>query len=227
MVGPTALGGTWVGKVAIMDQSVKIAAASSVLLGGIILALLFRHESPRPGPSVPATGDRLLLRKCMEPPLADRAATARHHGRGDPSDAAPQPAAETATILTPMGAGQPPPDLARAYPHGGAAGTSRWGISIGLSLPDATPLEESLLRHKIVDGDTLSALAGRYLGSADRYLEIYEANRDVLPSPEILPIGAELRIPLHRIRAAPPSEVTRSRPLAPIPRGGEVLKPGL
>jgi nucleoid-associated protein YgaU len=54
---------------------------------------------------------------------------------------------------------------------------------------------ESTATHKIGDGDTLSGLAARYLGRADRYLEIYNANRDVLRSPDLLPIGKVLKIP--------------------------------
>lgn len=46
-----------------------------------------------------------------------------------------------------------------------------------------------------MDGDTLKLLARRYFGTPDRFMEIYEANRDVLPNPEVLPIGAELKIP--------------------------------
>jgi nucleoid-associated protein YgaU len=49
--------------------------------------------------------------------------------------------------------------------------------------------------HKVADGDTLAQLAQHYLGSADRWRELYEYNRDVLANPELLPIGAELRIP--------------------------------
>ncbi len=49
--------------------------------------------------------------------------------------------------------------------------------------------------HKIVDGDTLADLAARYLGSAARAMEIFQANRDVLADPELLPIGVELKIP--------------------------------
>ena len=60
--------------------------------------------------------------------------------------------------------------------------------------------------HKIVDGDTLSRLAQRYLGSADRYQQIYEANRDVLRSPDLLPIGKVLRLPDRADRG------NRSRP---------------
>jgi nucleoid-associated protein YgaU len=49
--------------------------------------------------------------------------------------------------------------------------------------------------HKIVDGDTLPALAERYLGSANRANDIFKVNRDVLSDPELLPIDGELRIP--------------------------------
>lgn len=49
--------------------------------------------------------------------------------------------------------------------------------------------------HRIADGDTLSKLAQRYLGSSQRFLEIFTANRDRLTSPDVLPIGVELRIP--------------------------------
>ena len=61
--------------------------------------------------------------------------------------------------------------------------------------PDSQRADEPVRTHKIVDGDTLADLAERYLGDADRYLEIYEANRDLLPSPGVLPIGVEIRLP--------------------------------
>ncbi len=50
-------------------------------------------------------------------------------------------------------------------------------------------------RHVIVDGDTLAELAQRYLGSSDRWTEIYQANRLALRDPELLPIGLEVVIP--------------------------------
>ncbi len=49
--------------------------------------------------------------------------------------------------------------------------------------------------HKVVDGDSLSKIAAKYLGRADRYQEIFQANRNVLAKPDLLPIGVELRIP--------------------------------
>ncbi|HTU26289.1 MAG TPA: tail protein X [Pirellulales bacterium] len=60
--------------------------------------------------------------------------------------------------------------------------------------------------HVVADGDTLAKLAARYLGSADRYGEIFAANRPLLSSPDLLPIGVQLVIPPRR-RPAPPSEL--------------------
>src|SRR5262245_55177240 len=49
--------------------------------------------------------------------------------------------------------------------------------------------------HVIQAGDTLSGLASRYLGSSARYREIYEANRNVLRSPDDLREGVTIVIP--------------------------------
>jgi nucleoid-associated protein YgaU len=80
---------------------------------------------------------------------------------------------------------------------------SRWGVMLGLGpasagAGDGPATAPPAQIHKVADGDTLRALAHRYLGNADRSGEIYEANRDVLPNPEVLPIGVELKIPPRR-----------------------------
>jgi nucleoid-associated protein YgaU len=49
-------------------------------------------------------------------------------------------------------------------------------------------------RHCIAEGDTLPELAARYLGDRNRYQEIFQANRQVLPDPRLLPIGEEIWI---------------------------------
>jgi hypothetical protein len=49
--------------------------------------------------------------------------------------------------------------------------------------------------HRIVDGDTLPALAERYLGDAARADELFERNRDILPSRDLLPVGRRIQIP--------------------------------
>ena len=62
-----------------------------------------------------------------------------------------------------------------------------------MMLPAAKPAEKTT--HMVVDGDTLPVLAERYLGSSARANEIYEANRDALRDPALLPIGVELKLP--------------------------------
>lgn len=62
----------------------------------------------------------------------------------------------------------------------------------------AWPAEEEVIEpttHLIVDGDSLEKLAGRYLDDPHRGKEIFELNREVLSNPELLPIGAELKLP--------------------------------
>ena len=54
------------------------------------------------------------------------------------------------------------------------------------------------LRHVVQDGDSLRLLAERYLGSSDRWREIYDANRSILEDPEVLPPGIEVRVPSCR-----------------------------
>lgn len=66
-------------------------------------------------------------------------------------------------------------DSPRATPAGSVNGTGR--------------------THVIQPGETLSGLAARYLGSSARYHEIYDANRNVLKSPDDLPDGKTIVIP--------------------------------
>ena len=88
------------------------------------------------------------------------------------------------------------------------------------------------VKHKIVDGDTLAALAARYLGNTTRGVDIYDYNRDVLPSPELLPIGKDIRIPPHGYRRANDSNTesdagARSQPelkLVPIVAAGAIVQ---
>jgi hypothetical protein len=57
-------------------------------------------------------------------------------------------------------------------------------------------------KHIVIDGDSLEKLAGRYLDDPQRAGEIYDANRELLASPDLLPIGAELHIPDRRNQTA-------------------------
>ena len=57
---------------------------------------------------------------------------------------------------------------------------------------------------RVVAGDTLSRLAARYLGAADRWPEIMAANREMLTRPEHLREGMTLRLPTTTSSLDPP-----------------------
>ncbi len=50
--------------------------------------------------------------------------------------------------------------------------------------------------YVIEKGDTLGAIAKEFLGSASRYPEIFEANREVIQDPNKIFPGQKIRIPL-------------------------------
>jgi nucleoid-associated protein YgaU len=47
----------------------------------------------------------------------------------------------------------------------------------------------------VASGDTLTRISSRYYGTSTRWQDIFNANRDKLRSPDVLPLGVELRIP--------------------------------
>jgi nucleoid-associated protein YgaU len=49
--------------------------------------------------------------------------------------------------------------------------------------------------HDVVSGDTLSKIAKQYYGDASLYMEIFNANQDVLTDPDKIKVGQKLRIP--------------------------------
>ena len=49
--------------------------------------------------------------------------------------------------------------------------------------------------HTVAKGDTLSAIAKKTLGNANRYMEIFEANKPMLKHPDKIYPGQVLRIP--------------------------------
>ena len=117
-----------------------------------------------------------------------------------------------ASIEQPLGPGEAQPSFQRTFNPVGALLEPVQGVPEEPAAGAATgpsPADNlnGPLVHRIADGDTLSKLAERYLGRSERYLEIYNANRDVLASPDLLPIGATLRIPPSSI--ASPRQVLR------------------
>ncbi len=58
-----------------------------------------------------------------------------------------------------------------------------------------TPPSGAGRRHTVVKGDTFYNLAVKYYGEKSKWRDIYAANRDVVPNPNALPLGVELKIP--------------------------------
>lgn len=58
----------------------------------------------------------------------------------------------------------------------------------------ASPAEEAQY-HDVVRGDTLSAIAKKYYGNANKYMVIFEANKPMLSDPDKIYPGQKLRIP--------------------------------
>lgn len=173
-------------------RTLRIALPAGILLGGLALASLF-----------PRDDDRDSQRESPHSPIVYRRAPLAANPEGPPDR--PIPPVETvlkanpfaanrqATVLQPVEQEPPLPRLTRTFPRDAMGVSPRWGISMGMGLNHEDPGGQRI--HRIVDGDTLPDLAERYLGDKSRALEIFEANRHILPSPEILPIGHEIMIP--------------------------------
>ena len=76
-------------------------------------------------------------------------------------------------------------------------------------------------RHKVVSGDTLSKIAARYFGRSSNQVvrAIFEANRSVMKSPDVLRLGVDLIIPNVAGAANVPANVPpASSATSPRPR---------
>lgn len=165
-----------------MDPAVKTAMALCVLLAGVCAAMLFRREMPAP----PAVSPLTIPSEAELPPAESQTPTSLVNSR-------------PATLVKPLDTEKSPPPLSAKYPDANPPANPLRRPMSDLLQPATGPRT-----HKIVDGDTLAALAQLYLGSTARAREIFDANRDVLSDPELLPIGVELKIPPTDSRRSPP-----------------------
>jgi nucleoid-associated protein YgaU len=49
--------------------------------------------------------------------------------------------------------------------------------------------------YEVVAGDTLSKIAKKYYGDANKYMKIFDANKDQLKDPDKINVGQKLKIP--------------------------------
>ena len=77
-----------------------------------------------------------------------------------------------------------------------AVGNIEGIAKVEADLPDAGPeAGQAPVFHTVKKGETLSAIAKAYLGSASKYNAIFEANRPMLSDPDRIYPGQTLRIP--------------------------------
>lgn len=195
----------------------KTAMAFCVLLTGVCAAVLFRRDPAETANVTPVPPDRVVasITRTAQPetPANPPSPTASELAIR-PSSGGPRPIARP-SIVTPSRRLEPPPSLSPQYPI--TASMARRDHAGPASVPENFGMQNASNTHRIVDGDTLTSLAERYLGSAARANEIFAANRDVLDDPGLLPIGVELRLPPcgPAPRNAPAAKDVKS-PLVPL-----------
>jgi phage tail protein X len=206
-----------------MPVGKKLAVVLSIVIVGASVALFFRKDASafrfwRTGQDDPFARP-VERRVTTDAAWAHRDTAAQSNSPDGPARRVP--AASTAAISEPkgLGSGSQPSFRKNLNPVGALLPPIEGivGEEDATDTPDDLAGEHAFMpagqnsRHVVVDGDTLSNLAARYLGRADAYLEIYECNRDVLASPDLLPIGAVLKIP----SAHPADDKSARRGLAP------------
>jgi len=60
---------------------------------------------------------------------------------------------------------------------------------------DQAPAPAAPRTYVVVSGDSLSKIAKREYGSADKWHQIYEANRDIIKNPDLIFPGQTLHLP--------------------------------
>lgn len=190
-----------------MHRDTQIGLAMSIVLIGFAAALCFPRESPHrvaslqlPGASsLDAAIDRLPVKaytgleaRTTAPDLASAPAPTppappEVTPASPPTPADPSPAG---TASSPAAASDPPP-IGPAL----ASASVDPLPDLGLTLDAPPPEEFEELIHVVQSGDTLSGIAQQYLGSVARYPEIFDANRDLLETPNDLKLNMRLRIP--------------------------------
>lgn len=61
----------------------------------------------------------------------------------------------------------------------------------------AAPAAHASETYTVQSGDTLSGIAKKFLGNANAYMEIFNANKDQLTDPDKIKPGQVLKIPQH------------------------------
>ncbi len=83
---------------------------------------------------------------------------------------------------------------------GNINGVAQVEANIQLAQAEEMPAEPQF--YTVVSGDNLSKIAKKFYGNANRYPEIFEANKPMLSHPDKIYPGQNLRIPADQVKAA-------------------------
>jgi nucleoid-associated protein YgaU len=67
--------------------------------------------------------------------------------------------------------------------------------AVPMNRPDTAGPDTEVKIHTVADGENLSVISKRYYGNAGRWMEIFNANRDIMQNENSLAPGMKLRIP--------------------------------
>jgi nucleoid-associated protein YgaU len=66
-------------------------------------------------------------------------------------------------------------------------------ITVDLAIDANLPVPATI--YEVVAGDNLSKIAKKFYGDANKYMKIFEANKDQLKDPNVIQAGQKLKIP--------------------------------
>jgi hypothetical protein len=178
-----------------MQRDQKIGLALGILLVGAVAAFFFRHE-PAPDKPLPA----LQTAEALDHRIAEKDRTPYLQGPESPQTAAGDPFSGADPFHSDQPGGLVPDPIPLGNDPMDAASNSA-------SLA-ARPQPAAATHHVVQRGETLSSIAAKYLGSAARFEEVYQANTDRLRDANDLRVGMELRIPGREVPVAPQMAVT-------------------
>lgn len=234
-----------------MHPDKKVGMALGILLVGIVAAFFFRNdteatekEDDRKLASAEELDDR-IRQGAQVPYLPDREATPAHSGDVpdinideliaeipdiNPAGTGASPdSTQPVVVPRPIRIGEPGPAHERVAPIPSPASDIQ-GVDAALgghtdprgNFAPSRPRPEVVKFHEVAAGETLSEIATKYLGTHRRYLELFEANRDVLDSPDAIRVGMKLKIPQKQTAggattsvSTPPGAGTRELPSKP------------